>query len=71
MQTKKTLKSEYPLIAKEWHPTKNGMLLPSDVAPFSNKKCGGNALLVAVNGNLVLRLVQGGLVVRTAPEDMF
>ena len=48
MQTKKTLKSEYPLIAKEWHPTKNGMLLPSDVAPFSNKNvwwkcptCGG------------------------------
>ena len=34
----KSLASEYPNIAKEWHPTKNGSLTPVDVAPFSNKK---------------------------------
>ena len=28
----------YPSIAAEWHPTKNGTLLPSEVKPFSMKK---------------------------------
>jgi len=28
----------YPDIAKEWHPTKNGGLKPSEIAPYSNKK---------------------------------
>ena len=28
----------YPDIAKEWHPTKNGVLTPFDFAPHSNKK---------------------------------
>ena len=27
-----------PLLAKEWHPTKNGLLKPSDVLPKSSKK---------------------------------
>jgi hypothetical protein len=27
-----------PLLAKEWHPTKNGKLTPSDVTPMSNKR---------------------------------
>ncbi len=27
-----------PELAKEWHPTKNGDLTPSDVTPGSNKK---------------------------------
>lgn len=35
---KKSLASEYPDIATEWHPTKNGDLLPEDVAPKSGKK---------------------------------
>lgn len=38
---KKSLASEYPDIATEWHPTKNGDLLPEDVAPKSGKKFGG------------------------------
>ena len=28
----------YPEIAKEWHPTKNGDLKPSNLLPQSNKK---------------------------------
>ena len=32
------LESIYPLDAKEWHPTKNGVLLPINVLPHSNKK---------------------------------
>lgn len=28
----------YPLLAKEWHPTKNGKLTPYDVTPFSGTK---------------------------------
>ena len=28
----------YPDMAKEWHPTANGKLLPSEVASRSNKK---------------------------------
>lgn len=35
---KTSLAIEYPEIAKEWHPTKNGELTPADVAPHSNKK---------------------------------
>lgn len=35
---KKTLKSEYPLIAELWHPVFNGLLTPSDISPHSNKK---------------------------------
>jgi len=34
----KSLLSEYPEIAKEWHPTKNGNLTPDQFAPNSNKK---------------------------------
>lgn len=34
----KNLKSFYPQLAKEWHPTKNGNLTPEMVAPVSNKK---------------------------------
>ncbi|SCY24250.1 Probable Zinc-ribbon domain-containing protein [Lachnospiraceae bacterium XPB1003] len=34
----KTLKDKYPELAKEWHPTKNGNLKPSDVTPSSNIK---------------------------------
>jgi len=32
------LSSSYPDIASEWHPTKNGDLVPESVSPFSNKK---------------------------------
>ena len=32
------LASQYPDIARQWHPTKNGALTPAHVAPASNKK---------------------------------
>lgn len=32
------LASQYPTIAKEWHPTKNGTLTPDHIAPASNRK---------------------------------
>jgi very-short-patch-repair endonuclease len=32
------LAAKYPEIAKQWHPTKNGILTALDVTPFSNKK---------------------------------
>lgn len=32
------LATKYPLVALEWHPTKNGDLLPSMVSPSSSKK---------------------------------
>ena len=32
------LKSKFPKVAKEWHPTKNDNLLPENIAPFSHKK---------------------------------
>jgi len=32
------LLSKYPVLAKEWHPTRNGRLTPRDVAPSSGKK---------------------------------
>ena len=35
---KKSLKTEYPLVAAEWHPTKNGTLKPEDVTAGSGKK---------------------------------
>ncbi len=38
IDNKKTLKSEYPLIAEFWHPVFNGLLTPSDISPHSNKK---------------------------------
>lgn len=31
------LETLFPQIAKEWHPSKNGNVLPSEVHPFSNK----------------------------------
>lgn len=42
----KSLLKLFPDIAKEWHPTKNGRLLPSMVSYGTQKKCGGNALTV-------------------------
>lgn len=38
MKDKKSLATEYPEIAKEWHPTKNGTLKPTDVTVGSHKK---------------------------------
>lgn len=35
---RKTLAEEAPELAKQWHPTKNGDLKPTDVTPYSNKK---------------------------------
>ncbi|MCX6056559.1 MAG: zinc-ribbon domain-containing protein [Chloroflexi bacterium] len=39
-----SLNDLFPLIAKEWHPTRNGTMRPSDVAPGSNRvvwwRCG-------------------------------
>ena len=32
------LASQYPAVAKEWHPTKNGTLTPDHIAPASNRK---------------------------------
>lgn len=32
------LLSKYPFLAEEWHPTKNGTLMPTDVAPMSERK---------------------------------
>lgn len=32
------LVTNYPEIAKQWHPTKNGDLTPYDITPYSNKK---------------------------------
>ena len=32
------LSEKYPKLVKEWHPTKNGELIPSDVKCGSNKK---------------------------------
>ena len=32
------LESRYPAIAKQWHPTRNGTLLPSEVTPYSNRR---------------------------------
>lgn len=32
------LETKFPLLAAEWHPTKNGSLLPSQVMPNCNKK---------------------------------
>ena len=38
MDVKKTLATEYPNIANEWHPSKNGAITPDMVAPKSGKK---------------------------------
>ena len=38
METKKTLATEYPDIAKEWHPTKNGHFQPSMVSIGASRK---------------------------------
>ena len=38
------LETLFPEIAAEWHPTKNGDLLPSQVLAGSSKKFGGYAL---------------------------
>ncbi len=38
-----------PLIAKQWHPTKNGKLLPSEVCPAARDGSGGSANM-ATNG---------------------
>ena len=35
---KQSLSKQFPHIAKQWHPKKNGSLNPSSVAPFSHKK---------------------------------
>jgi len=33
-----SLQSEYPDLSKQWHPSKNGSLTPSDVAPHSGRR---------------------------------
>jgi len=33
-----SLATKFPKIAKEWHPTKNGQVIPSTIAPRSSKK---------------------------------
>ena len=38
MEKKRSLLSEHPDVASEWHPIKNGELTPEDVAPMSGKK---------------------------------
>ena len=35
------LETNYPELAKEWHPWRNGKLTPKDVTVSSSKKCGG------------------------------
>ncbi len=39
---KQSLSKQFPHIAKQWHPKKNGSLNPSSVAPFHIRKSGGN-----------------------------
>ena len=48
-----TLKTSNPQLANEWHPTKNGELMPNNVSPRSGKKFGGNVVLVVMNGKLL------------------
>ena len=36
-----SLEEYAPDIAKQWHPTKNGKLKPTDISYGSEKKCGG------------------------------
>lgn len=38
MKKSVSLASEYPELIKEWHPQKNGLLSPENVAPKSSKK---------------------------------
>lgn len=38
-KSKENLAVVFPNLVKEWHPEKNGALLPSEVAPFSHRKC--------------------------------
>ena len=38
MAKKSNLLIEYPDIAKQWHPTKNGDITPDSVSPKSKKK---------------------------------
>lgn len=38
MRKKESLQIEYPEIAKEWHPSRNGTCLPNMVTPYSGKK---------------------------------
>lgn len=38
MARERSLASEFPGLAKDWHPELNGDLRPEDVAPYSNKK---------------------------------
>ena len=35
---KNSLLNKFPAVAAEWHPTKNGSLMPSNVLPFSEKR---------------------------------
>ena len=37
-KNKKSLAETHPEVAKQWHPTKNGDLIPNNVTPGSNKK---------------------------------
>ena len=37
-----------PILAQQWHPTKNGILSPSDVTAEAIERCGGNARLTLI-----------------------
>lgn len=55
LQKKDSLASKYPLVAKEWHPTKNGSLTPEMVSPNTKIKvwwkCSKNHEWMAAIGN--------------------
>lgn len=46
------LKTRYPIIAKEWHPTKNGKLTPDLFGINSNESAWWMCKNVAMNGKL-------------------
>jgi hypothetical protein len=47
------LVTTHPQLAKEWHPTKNGELTPNDIVAGTQKKYGGIAVFVVMNGELL------------------
>jgi hypothetical protein len=54
-----TLLSLRPDLAREWHPTRNGGVGPSDVSPRSRRKCGGFASKATGGGALSDRGSEG------------
>jgi len=58
--TRLTLASQFPEIAAEWHPTKNGELTPLEVRPFGNPAAWGRCSKGHSFKQAVLRRVVAG-----------